>query len=229
METDYVFEEADELWEFDRDLLTPTDETLGEGEFGRVFKATTSSKLPGSDNVDGVPTQVAVKTLKDGHTDEDMVDMVKEMEIMKAVGAHDHVINLLGVCSQPMGKPLFLVIEYAEMGDLLTYLRAQRTGPEPPSPYEIPISTAKRSASFEGGLEYEEMLRMGREIAEGMEFLAGKKFVHRDLAARNIFLSRGLSCKIGDFGMTRLVLRLVRASECKIIKRSGGITTAVNR
>ena len=34
--------------------------------------------------------------LKEGHTDADVVDMVKEMEIMKSVGPHPNVVRFVG-------------------------------------------------------------------------------------------------------------------------------------
>mgnify|MGYP000449230304 CR=1 FL=1 len=36
-----------------------------------------------------------------------------------------------------------------------------------------------------------------------MEYLESVRVIHRDLAARNCFVGRGLSVRIGDFGMSR--------------------------
>ena len=59
------------------------------------------------------PAVVVVKMLKEGHTDEDLIDFVKEMEIMKMIGKHVNIINLLGVCTQPSGQPL-LNIDFSD-------------------------------------------------------------------------------------------------------------------
>ena len=36
-----------------------------------------------------------------------------------------------------------------------------------------------------------------------MEYLESVRVVHRDLAARNCFVGRGLTVRVGDFGMSR--------------------------
>ena len=42
-------------------------------------------------------TIVAIKMLKEGHTDQDMIDLISEMDVMKMIGQHINIINLLGV------------------------------------------------------------------------------------------------------------------------------------
>ena len=54
---------------------------------------------------------VAVKMLKEGHTDNDMIDLVSEMDMMKMIGKHINIINLLGVCTQVRQSKLLKTLE----------------------------------------------------------------------------------------------------------------------
>ena len=142
--SEYEFQE-DSDWEFPRDLLE-LGHDLGEGAFGKVVvgwghcTATKEKALQMEGNIETVmtggqlvimpsvkePAVVAVKMLKEGHTDGDVIDLVKEMEIMKKIGKHVNIINLLGVCTQPAGHPLLVIVEFAEHGNLRDFLRARR-------------------------------------------------------------------------------------------------------
>ena len=100
-----------------------------------------------------------------------------------------HVVKLFGVVSQ--GQPTLVIMELMANGDLKSYLRSHR--PEADG-FSHPV---KQPPTLQ------RILQMAIEIADGMAYLAAKKFVHRDLAARNCMVAEDLTVKIGDFGMTR--------------------------
>ena len=62
--------------------------------------------------------------LLDNATPEQVNDFLEEITLMKAVGSHKNIVNLIGCCT--MSKAKFLVVEYASNGDLLSYLRERR-------------------------------------------------------------------------------------------------------
>ena len=67
---------------------------------------------------------MAVKTLKPGADRFDLKDLKSELTMMKEVGQHPNVVNLLGACT--IGEPLYIIIEYISGGNLLDFLRASR-------------------------------------------------------------------------------------------------------
>ena len=96
----------------------------------------------------GTETTVAVKMLKEGHTDNDMIDLVSEMDMMKMIGRNKYIINLLGVCTQD--GPLHVIVEFAEHGNLRDFLRKHNNveeGYERPNS-ERPIISERTLISF---------------------------------------------------------------------------------
>lgn len=77
---------------------------------------------------------VPLKTVKttimfyfpEGHTDAEMMALVSEMEMMKMIGKHVNIINLLGCCTQD--GPLYVIVEYSPNGNLREFLRNHRPG-----------------------------------------------------------------------------------------------------
>ncbi|XP_012056411.1 PREDICTED: insulin-like receptor [Atta cephalotes] len=173
--TSYVPDE----WEVPRKKIQLLRE-LGNGSFGMVYEGLARDVVKGKPEV-----RCAVKTVNENATDRERIEFLNEASVMKAFNTH-HVVRLLGVVSQ--GQPTLVVMELMVNGDLKTYLRSHRpdvceNSKQPPTLRDI--------------------LQMAVEIADGMSYLAAKKFVHRDLAARNCMVAEDLTVKIGDFGMTR--------------------------
>ncbi|XP_023030119.2 insulin-like receptor [Leptinotarsa decemlineata] len=123
----------------------------------------------------------AVKTINKSLTLHEHMEFLNEASVMKSFSNCHHVVKLIGVVSK--GQPPLVVMELMDRGDLKKFLR--------------------RTRDSSHNLTSNEIYRMSVEIADGMAYLAAKKFVHRDLAARNCMVSGDRTVKIGDFGMAR--------------------------
>uniref|UniRef100_A0A8C0B3T4 Fibroblast growth factor receptor n=1 Tax=Buteo japonicus TaxID=224669 RepID=A0A8C0B3T4_9AVES len=179
----------DPRWELPRDRLI-LGKPLGEGCFGQVVLAEAIGLDKDKPNR---VTKVAVKMLKSDATEKDLSDLISEMEMMKMIGKHKNIINLLGSCTQD--GPLYVIVEYASKGNLREYLQARR----PPgmeycyNPTRVP----------EEQLSFKDLVSCAYQVARGMEYLASKKCIHRDLAARNVLVTEDNVMKIADFGLAR--------------------------
>nr|XP_011743582.1 fibroblast growth factor receptor 4 isoform X7 [Macaca nemestrina] len=163
---------------------------LGEGCFGQVVRAEAFGMDPARPDQ---ASTVAVKMLKDNASDKDLADLVSEMEVMKLIGRHKNIINLLGVCTQE--GPLYVIVECAAKGNLREFLRARR----PPGPDLSPDGPQ----SSEGPLSFPVLVSCAYQVARGMQYLESRKCIHRDLAARNVLVTEDNVMKIADFGLAR--------------------------
>ncbi|KAJ8250150.1 hypothetical protein COCON_G00220720 [Conger conger] len=198
----------DPKWEFPRKNLV-LGKTLGEGEFGKVVKAT-AFRLKGKAGY----TTVAVKMLKENASHSELRDLLSEFTLLKQVN-HPHVIKMYGACSQD--GPLYLIVEYAKYGSLRNFLRESRkVGPS------YMGGDGNRNSSYlenpdERVLTMGDLISFAWQISRGMQYLAEMKLVHRDLAARNVLVAEGRKMKISDFGLSRDVYE-----EDSYVKRSKG-------
>ncbi|PFX13113.1 ephrin type-A receptor 4-A-like [Stylophora pistillata] len=165
----------------DREQIV-TVKVLGSGNFGQVCKAFYVPR-----NAD-----VAVKSLKDDATPKDKQDFHSELNLMKSLVPHSHVVKLYGYCVEKV--PHLIVLEYLPYGDLLGYLRKSRG-----------IEDSQHTGEKEPILKLSEkdLLSFAWMIADGMNYLSSMKIVHRDLAARNVLVGENKVCKISDFGLAR--------------------------
>ncbi|XP_017119663.1 insulin-like receptor [Drosophila elegans] len=166
---------------------------LGQGSFGMVYEGILKA-MSGN----GVDRECAIKTVNENATDRERTNFLSEASVMKEFDTY-HVVRLLGVCSR--GQPALVVMELMKKGDLKSYLRAHR-----PEERDEAMMAYLNRIGVTGNVQpptYGRIYQMAIEIADGMAYLAAKKFVHRDLAARNCMVAEDLTVKIGDFGMTR--------------------------
>ena len=96
-------------WEFERDRLY-IRERIGEGLFGEVWRARADGIMGRKGH-----TVVAVKVLKDDHTEEERRSMQRELNLMKNLQPHPNIVTLLGHCTingmlNQIKKKILLVI-----------------------------------------------------------------------------------------------------------------------
>ena len=169
-------------------------EALGGGQFGAVVL---SEVLHLTEEQLGVtrgyanfssPILVAIKTLKKDPTEQNKKAFEKEIKFMSRLN-HTNVVHLLGICTK--GTP-FIMMEYMKNGDLNKFLKKHTFALQ----YEM--ETEGSSTINQKILVY-----ISLQIASGMQYLSGHKFIHRDLATRNILVGNDFVVKVADFGMSQ--------------------------
>jgi fyn-related kinase len=123
--------------------------------------------------------KVAIKMLKPSTT-MNAQDFLKEASLMKKL-KHPRLMQLYAMCTEK--EPFYIVTEFMKNGNLLEFLQTPK---------------GKR-------VNFEILINMASQIADGMSYLESKQFIHRDLAARNILVEETLDIKIGDFGLARFI------------------------
>ncbi|XP_070537282.1 tyrosine kinase receptor Cad96Ca-like [Ptychodera flava] len=159
---------------------------LGEGNFGLVEKAALKN-LGGQAGA----VEVAVKHLKLEGEAEAKVIFDKELKVASSLEYHPNVITFIGFVT--LEDPRLLVFEFAQQGELLKYLKQSKMT----------------------GISPDKLVKFTLDVANGMSYLSSKAIIHRDLAARNILVS-GDTCKISDFGFSRLGEIYVKMSKDRI-------------
>ena len=202
----------DHIWQIERDRIDQMY-SVGSGNFGEVFKGILLPKQqePRENEV------VAIKNLKfekfPGMTEKEFISKKLELERKFIEEARRmtkfdsfHIMKLKGYWLRD--KPYLIVVEYAEHGDLRTFLMQRRDEFQEPEIKSTAPRTYITVPEMKKLLEpritkLRPLHHMMLEIADGMAYLEKMKFVHRDLAARNCLVTSNFIVKIGDFGLSR--------------------------
>ena len=164
--------------EIDRSNLTMVGQ-LGSGSFGEIWEGNLNENK--ASNIPEYP--VVCKMCQDENQTN---ELIVEAAMMAQIPPHTHTLTLIGVCTK--GSPYLLIMPICELGSLDHFLREQ--------------ACARRKLIR---LDLFDRLRLGLDVAKGMEHLASHFLVHRDLAARNVLIDHRFICKVADFSLTRNV------------------------
>ncbi|XP_032427600.1 tyrosine-protein kinase JAK1 [Xiphophorus hellerii] len=146
---------------------------LGEGHFGKVELCRYDPRG------DRTGEMVAVKSLKPENGEEQSNNLLKEIEILKAL-YHENIVKYKGISQEEGGKTIKLIMEYLPLGSLKEYLPRYKS--------QTSLGT---------------LLSYCIQICRGMDYLGSRNYIHRDLAARNVLVEKEGMVKIGDFGLTK--------------------------
>lgn len=150
---------------------------LGRGSFGRVYRGIHKGK------------DVAIKVSQNDTSG------YKPLEaLMTRWQHHENVVATFDSAVKQVLRAyeIWIVMELCEGGSLLRW---------------IDKGYFRSSASFhEGGPDLPLILTAATQIAEGLAFLHANDIIHGDLNCNNVLMTKDFSCKISDFGLSRMYL-----------------------
>ncbi|XP_033627221.1 testis-specific serine/threonine-protein kinase 1-like [Asterias rubens] len=180
-------EAAQESAECRRHGYTMTDKTLGTGAYAKVRLARVGekklekcAKLKQDLNEKG-HDMVAIKIISKKHAPSEYIHkfMPREIDALKVTYKHPHLIQLYEVFRSE--TRIFLVMDYAPNGDILSYIN------------ECVLETGC-------AVKEETARRLFKHIISGVAHCHQLNVVHRDLKCENILLDENDNVKISDFG-----------------------------
>ena len=165
------------------DLLIFTNENIGAGAFGAVFKGHYKSHPCAVKLLHHVTIQMQTNLPAGTEaTEKGMEALQLECDFLKSF-QHPNVVEYLATCSHPKSGGIVLVVELMDCS-LRSYL----------------------SGLGEESLTSECEVSLSNDVASGLTYIHSKQIIHRDLCSDNVLLNLAQIplAKISDFGMSRL-------------------------
>eukprot|EP00927_Polykrikos_kofoidii_P000179 TRINITY_DN10077_c0_g1_i2.p1 TRINITY_DN10077_c0_g1~~TRINITY_DN10077_c0_g1_i2.p1 ORF type:complete len:1687 (+),score=365.87 TRINITY_DN10077_c0_g1_i2:103-5163(+) len=158
---------------------------LGAGSFGSAYLV---------QKRDGIGIKLAAKEVQIAHMSETQREATKaEADLLQQI-SHPNVVAY--VDSFLEGSKLYIVMEYADGGDLARRIR-----------------DAKEE---EKNIRESRILMIFAQLALALEHIHGLHILHRDIKPLNIFLTKQNAVKLGDFGVARIIDASVDGAQTQI-------------
>eukprot|EP01135_Chromosphaera_perkinsii_P003564 Nk52_evm22s248 gene=Nk52_evmTU22s248 len=166
-----------------------TIKTIGEGSFGRVFL------VSGKGNGDG-EERVMKKVFIGDLSSEKKEQATNEVYFLARL-KHPNIIEYFESFFE--GEHLYIVMSYAEGGDLYSHVRKRKERRE-----QGEIKTGSEVKHKEEYFFGETLvLDWFMQIVLGLKYIHDLNIIHRDLKTQNVFLTKNNVVKIGDFGIAK--------------------------
>ncbi|CAB4470093.1 unnamed protein product [Rhizophagus irregularis] len=146
---------------------------IGKGSFSLVYKTKCES-------LEGIV--VAIKEVNIISNDyNSLKTFITELKIYNRIN-NKRIIQFYGISRNAEKKLYYLVLEYANQGNLREFINEKNRN--------------------ENDFEWKERVNLATQIAEGLCYLHKLNIAHRDLHTKNILINDG-NIKISDFGLSK--------------------------
>ncbi|XP_052815057.1 serine/threonine-protein kinase Nek4-like [Mya arenaria] len=125
--------------------------------------------------------EYAMKIMQIGKMEPEEVTLA--LQEIKLLSDLNHENILAYVEAFPQDGCLCIVTEFCSNGDLSDYIEKQH------------------------GTKLEELrlIEWFKQLTSAIEYMHSKNIIHRDLKVANVFLDKNMNCKLGDFGVARIL------------------------
>jgi NIMA (never in mitosis gene a)-related kinase 1/4/5 len=163
---------------------------LGQGSYGAAILVSLKSNPH---------EQFVIKEIVIGHLKEsEQLATQNEVEVLKQM----HHSNIaMYVESFVDNSKLYIVMEYADGGDLSAAIQRKKTAVPPGGGGGGEIAGPSSGV----GWNEDEVMRIFVQICLALKHVHERNIIHRDLKAQNIFLTSKGIVKLGDFGIAKVL------------------------
>ncbi|CAK4703630.1 unnamed protein product [Aphanomyces euteiches] len=133
------------------------------------------------------------KSIRIGRDDSQAVE---EAQLLQSLN-HPNIIRCIRIVHEPNARLSWLIMEYADGGDLSAF-------------------TAQSQPKCEQPLHDCEIMRIFIQICLALAYLHSKNILHRDIKPQNVFLNGQGIVKLGDFGIAKALSHTLDVAQTQI-------------